>query len=252
MWPAWGRVMSTKIDLPYYAGEPVAISAQGWLLVIVAVVVAFLQLISAPFSTVPLIFIPAVVFTGLPILTLMAVTGWRSPAIFRPMGWKQVGIGIGFGVLTVIVSGIFGVVISQVFGASPNAAVAGLATYGTVDLLLFLARTFIQLIGEEAVSILPLLAVLWLCVSRFGLSRRVGLVIAVVVSTLWFSAMHLPTYDWNFIQCLGIIGTARIVLTLAYLVTRNLWVSSIAHIFNDWVLFLTSFGLGHLPVGEGV
>ncbi|MBO9587674.1 CPBP family intramembrane glutamic endopeptidase [Devosia sp.] len=241
--------MTIKIDLPYYAGEPVAIGGRGWLLVIASVIVAFFQLILAPFETVPLVFIPAVVFTGLPLLTIMAVTGWRPPAIFRPLGLKQFGIGIGFGVLTVLVSGIFGIAISQLFGASPNAAVEGLATYGAVDLLLFLARTFIQLIGEEAVSILPLLAVLWLCVTKFGLSRRLGLIIAVVVSTLWFSAMHLPTYNWNFIQCIGIIGTARIVLTIAYLVTRNLWVSSIAHIFNDWVLFLTSFTLGHLPVG---
>lgn len=241
--------MSAKIDLPYYAGVPVAISGRGWLLVIASVIVAFFLLILAPFETVPLIFIPAVVFTGLPVLTLMAVTGWRPPAIFRPLSLKQFGMGIGFGVLTVIVSGICGIAVSQLYGASPNAAVAGLATYGTVDLLLFLARTFIQLIGEEAVSILPLLAVLWLCVSRLGLSRRTGLVIAVVVSTLLFSAMHLPTYNWNFVQCLGIIGSARIVLTLAYLVTRNLWVSSIAHIFNDWVLFLSSFAIDHLPVG---
>ena len=244
--------MSAKIDLPYYAGEPVAISGRGWLVVIASVIAAFFQLILAPFETVPLIFIPAVVFTGLPLLTLMAVTGWRTPAIFRPLGMKQFGIGLGFGLLTVAVSFVVGTAVAQLFGASPNAAVSGLATYGTLDLLLFLARTFIQLIGEEVVSILPLLAVLWLCVSKFGLSRRVGLVIAVVVSTLWFSAMHLPTYNWNFIQCLGIIGTARVILTLAYLLTRNIWVSSIAHIFNDWVLFLTSFGLGHLPVGEGV
>jgi len=101
------------------------------------------------------------------------------------------------------------------------------------------------------VSILPLLAVLWLCVSKFGLSRRVGLVIAVIASTLWFAAMHLPTYNWNFLQCIGIIGSARIVLTMAYLFTRNLWVSSIAHIFNDWSLFMTAFALGHLPVGAG-
>lgn len=245
-------MVSAKIDLPYYAGEPVAISGRGWLVVIASVIAAFFQLILAPFETVPLIFIPAVVFTGLPLLTLMAVTGWRPPAIFRPLGMKQFGIGLGFGLLTVVVSFVVGTAVAQLFGASPNAAVSGLATYGTLDLLLFLARTFIQLIGEEVVSILPLLAVLWLCVSKFGLSRRVGLVIAVVVSTLWFSAMHLPTYNWNFIQCLGIIGTARVILTLAYLLTRNIWVSSIAHIFNDWVLFLTSFGLGHLPVGEGV
>jgi membrane protease YdiL (CAAX protease family) len=241
--------MAAKSDLPYYAGEPVAISGRGWLLVMAAVVVAFLQLILVPFDTVPLVFIPAVVFTGLPLLALMAVTGWRPPAIFRPLSLKQFAVAVGFGVLTVIVSVIAGVTVETLYGASPNAAVTGLMDYDTLQLSLFLARTFIQLIGEEVVSILPLLAVLWLCVSRFGLSRRLGLVIAVIVSTVWFSAMHLPTYDWNIVQCLGIIGTARVVMTLAYLLTRNIWVSSIAHIFNDWALFLTSYGLGHMPIG---
>lgn len=240
--------MSAKADLPYYAGPPVAIGVAGWLFVILAVVIAFFQLTFLPLPTPPLNFIPTVLFTGLPLLALMAATGWRKPAIFGRVGIKEIGIGIGFGLLTVAVSGIIGFAVSGLFGANANPAIAGLTSIGAVDLLVFLARTFIQLIGEEVVSILPLLAVLWLCVSKLGLSRRVGLVIAVVASTVWFAAMHLPTYNWNFLQCLSIIGSARIVLTLAYLFTRNLWVSSIAHIFNDWTLFLTAFTLGHLPV----
>lgn len=142
---------------------------------------------------------------------------------------------------TLVVSAICGVLVSSLYGDSPNPAAAGLGAYSIMDLVWFLARTFVQLIGEEVVSILPLLAVLWLCVTRFGLNRRLGVIIAIAVSTLWFSAMHLPTYDWNIVQCLGIIGTARVVMTLAYLVTRNLWVSTIAHVTNDWALFLFSF-----------
>jgi membrane protease YdiL (CAAX protease family) len=240
--------MSTKVDLPYFAGEPVAITPAGWLLIVATVVVAFFLLTLLPLKTAPFNFVPAILFTGLPLLALMAVTRWRPPAIFRPVTLKTFGLGIGFGLLTILVSGVAGITVMTFYGTAPNAAVAGLGTLSALELLIFLMRTFIQLIGEELVSILPLLAVLWLCVSKFGLSRRVGLVIAVVVSTLWFSAMHLPTYDWNFIQCVGIIGTARIVLTLAYLFTRNLWVSSIAHIFNDWALFLGSFAIGHLPI----
>lgn len=243
--------MSTKTDLPYYAGQPVAIAPAGWLLIVAAVVAAFLLLILLPFPSPPLNFIPAILFTGLPILALMAVTGWRAPAIFGRLGIKEVGLGLGFGVLTLVVSGIIGFAVANLIGASANPAVLALEGVGTVDLLLFLVRTFVQLIGEEVVSILPLLAVLWLCVSKFGLSRRVGLIIAVVVSTLWFASMHLPTYDWNILQCVGLIGSARVVLTLAYLFTRNIWVSSIAHIFNDWTMFLASFALGHLPVGVG-
>jgi membrane protease YdiL (CAAX protease family) len=51
-----------------------------------------------------------------------------------------------------------------------------------------------------------------------------------------FGALHLPTYGWNWIQCLVIIGGARLVLTLPYIMTRNIWVSTGAHIINDWTL----------------
>lgn len=85
-----------KDDLPYYAGQPVAISGAGWLVVTLAVIAAFLQLVLSPFNSLPWIFIPALVFTGLPLLALMAVTGWRAPAVFRPLGLKQFGIGIAF------------------------------------------------------------------------------------------------------------------------------------------------------------
>ena len=244
--------MQAKPDFPYYAGEPVAISATGWLLVIFSVVAAFFLLILLPFPYPPLSFIPAIVFTGLPLVTLMAVSWWRRPALFGPLNFKTIGWGLLFGLCTIGVSVGVGVLLSSVEAMAPNKAVTGLATVSGPELVLFLARTFIQLIGEEVASILPLLAVLWLCVTKLELSRRSGIIIALVVSTLWFSAMHLPTYDWNVVQCVGIIGTARVVLTLAYLFTRNMWVSSIAHIANDWTLFLFSYGVGHLPLGEGV
>ncbi|RYE60877.1 MAG: CPBP family intramembrane metalloprotease [Hyphomicrobiales bacterium] len=241
--------MQQRADFPYYAGEPVAISSGGWMLVLAAVVVAFLQLVFWPWQTTPLNFGAAILFTGLPLVALMAVSGWHSPALFGPVTWRVVALGLGFGVLTLVISAGAGIAVSQLYGANPNAATEGIDSMSMGELLLFLARTFIQLIGEEVVSILPLLAVLWFSVSKLGLSRRNGIIAGVVVSTLWFSAMHLPTYGWNFVQCLGIIGTARVVMTVAYLVTRNIWVSTIAHIFNDWTLFLLSFGLGHMPIG---
>lgn len=42
-----------------------------------------------------------------------------------------------------------------------------------------------------------------------------------------------------------VIGTARLVLTLPWIMTKNIWVSTGAHIANDWLLFsVTLFGAG--------
>jgi hypothetical protein len=241
--------MSERMDLPFYNGRPVEITGRGWLLILVATVVAFVALVALPLPATPLNFIPAILFVAIPLGALAVVTGGHWRALFRRYGIKQFGQSLGFGVLTIAISGTAGFLLGQFLPMTSNPAVASLSGIGLAELVLFLARTFIQLVGEELTTILPLLAVLWLCVKRFGLSRRTGIIVAVIVSTLWFSALHLPTYGWNIVQCLGIIGTARIVLTLAYLVTRNLWVSAGAHIINDWALFLGAYALGHAPIG---
>jgi membrane protease YdiL (CAAX protease family) len=241
--------MTEHRDLPFYDGQPVEISGRGWLIVLFATALGFAALVNVPLRDFPLNFIPAILFVALPLGALAMVAGRHWTALFGRYGIKQFGQSLGFGVLTIVISFVAGLLLSMLMPMTANPAVSGLAADGTLDFVAFLARTFIQLIGEELTTILPLLAVLWLCVSRFGLSRRTGVVIAVIVSTVWFSALHLPTYNWNILQCLGIIGTARIVLTLSYLVTRNLWVSAGAHIINDWTLFFVSFAGAHAPIG---
>lgn len=236
-------------DLPYYNGTPVRIGGGGWMLVLAAVIVAFLQLALWQPESIPLAYLSALLLPVLPVVALMAATGWRAPAVFRPVGFRGALIALGFALLTILCSFAAGALLARIMPMTSNPNLAGIADEGTAELLIFLGRAGIQLVGEELVTILPLLAVLWVCVERLKLSRVWALAIAVTVSTVWFAALHLPTYDWNWVQCLGTIGTARIVLTLAYLVTRNLWVSSIAHIANDWSLFFVAFVGGHAPVG---
>ena len=103
---------------------------------------------------------------------------------------------------------------------------------------MFLTKTAVQLVGEEVLTILPFLALLQWLVSRGGMRRAAGVFWAWLASAVLFGSVHLPTYDWNFAQCLIIIGTARLILTLADIKTKNLWVSSGAHILNDWFLLM--------------
>lgn len=135
------------------------------------------------------------------------------------------------------------------FGSNPVAeAMSGMTG---LQFAATLAVTLPQLVGEELLGILPFLAVLWLLVTQLGMSRLIGGVIALLVSALIFGAAHLPTYGWNWIQALVVIGSARIMLTLAYVATRNLWVSAGAHILNDWATFLLVFAPGHVPIETG-
>jgi membrane protease YdiL (CAAX protease family) len=131
-----------------------------------------------------------------------------------------------------------GAIVKLTLGATANQAIATANSLAPGDLALFLAKTAVQLVGEEVLTILPLLALLqWLSV-RNGMGRATSVFWAWLITAALFGAAHLPTYDWNWVQCLLIIGTARLVLSLAYIKTKNLWVSSGAHILNDWLLIL--------------
>jgi membrane protease YdiL (CAAX protease family) len=131
-----------------------------------------------------------------------------------------------------------------------NAAIQQLGGMETAAQVAFYAKTLPQLFGEEVVTMLPFLALMYLLTQRFGVGRRAAVVGAWLISSVAFGLIHLPTYDWNLVQCVVVIGTARLVLTLPWILTKNIWVSTGAHIVNDWSLFTFSL-LGAALVAKG-
>ncbi|KGD63321.1 amino terminal protease [Alcanivorax nanhaiticus] len=98
-------------------------------------------------------------------------------------------------------------------------------------------RSLPQLFGEEVLTVLPFLAVLHLAHGPLNLSRTQSVLLAWLLSSILFGLVHLPSYNWNLLQCLVVIGSARLVLSLAYIRTKNIWVSTGAHVINDWAIF---------------
>lgn len=235
-------------DLPYYDGRPVAVDGRGWALLMASLALAFAVLTLTPPRGFPANLVPALLFAALPLAALRLAAGrhWRAP--FRPVGLKQVGQMLLFGFVTLAGSALTGLLLSQVFEMTANPASGSMAAPSAGGLAAALLPTLPQLLGEELLGVLPFLAVLWLCVSRLGLSRRAGIGIGLVVSALIFGAAHLPTYGWNWPQALLGIGVARVLLTLAFVATRNLWVSTGAHIVNDWSGFLLIYVVGPMPI----
>jgi membrane protease YdiL (CAAX protease family) len=155
----------------------------------------------------------------------------------------------GFALLNIVVSFSVGAIVRAFADVTPNAATAQLGEMDTAGRIAFFAKTLPQLFGEEVVTILPFLALLTLLSAGFGVGRKGAVVGAWLISSLLFGLIHLPTYDWNVVQCIVIIGTARMVLSLAWILTKNIWVSTGAHIINDWLLFTMSL-LGAGLVGR--
>jgi membrane protease YdiL (CAAX protease family) len=225
-------------DFPYYADDPPTISNAGWVVVLAGAVAGFAALVTPlPFEDGVLSgWLRAAAFVGLPLLALKIAARGRWKAIFRRVGLRDVMLMFGFAILNIIVSMSVGALLKEFGTVTSNAGVAGAADLEGAQLAGYFARIGLQLLGEELITILPFLALLWYLHARAGLSRNAAVLAAWLLSAIAFGLLHLPTYDWNFVQCLVVIGSARLVLTWAYVWTKNIWVSTGAHIINDWTL----------------
>lgn len=229
-------------DFPFYQGTPVALTVSHWLFLVALVAIAFALLIAPiewPGGQIGS-FVPAVLFPVIPIAGLALVSKGHAGALFGAVGWREIKLMALFAFLNIAVTMIVGGVVRAVFGASANPAVAAAGELSPGELMIFLTKTAVQLVGEEVLTVIPMLALLHVLVARAGLSRTAGVGLAWLGSAVLFGLLHLPTYHWDFVQCVLIIGTARLVLSLAYIKTKNLWVSSGAHILNDWMLIILS------------
>lgn len=238
-------------DFPFYSGQPVALGARQWSIVLLVAMAAYGALhvpavaamrVSGGWAAL----VPALAFPALPLLALRAVAGPQWQQLFRRMGWRDVRLAVGLVLLNIVVTVAVALVVSKFFGAVPNPVVKALAAMGTAEKIIFIACTIPHLIGEEILTVLPFLALLTWLAGPLGWPRRRAIVGAWGASALLFGALHLPTYGWNVAQSLVIISASRMVLWIAYLRTRNLSVASLAHIANDWLLLGVAFLLGAL------
>ncbi len=102
--------------------------------------------------------------------------------------------------------------------------------------VLFLFKAIPMIFGEELLTFVILFIVTGLLAQSY--SYKKALTIGVIVSTLVFSLLHLPSYDWNLIQVLLIIGAIRIPFTLASLRSNSLWEGFAVHYVYDTLIFV--------------
>jgi membrane protease YdiL (CAAX protease family) len=238
----FSRLEDPASDFPFYNGVPAPVSNGQWLFVMAMVVAGFLVLalpIPWPSGTFWQ-FVPAVLMPGIPLAALAFVAPGHWKAIFSKVGVREVKLMFGFALLNIVVSMSIGAIVHALAEVSPNAATSQLSGLATAGRIAFFAKTIPQLLGEEVITLLPFLALLQVFAKGLGVGRKGAIIAAWLISSLIFGLIHLPTYDWNLIQCIVVIGSARMVLTLPWILTKNIWVSTGAHIVNDWLLFTLS------------
>lgn len=224
-------------DFPFYNDKPLGLAPWQWLAVWLSTAVGIAAIMLIPSSNNVEALLPRILFLAIPLATLAYFAKDKWKALFHKPTFADYRTMVGFFLLNIAVSMAVGVIVSALFGANANPAAAGLVGASALELIAFYVGTAIQLMGEELFTILPFLALMYLFYKKGKVSRKGAIIWAWVLTAIWFGAAHLPTYGWNIAQALLVIGSARIVLTLAYIRTKNLWVSYGAHLLNDWVIF---------------
>jgi hypothetical protein len=231
-------------DFPYYDGEPVEIRAAQWLVPLAAVGIAAFVLLGhlQIFSEGLWRLGPGLLLAVLPLAGLALVAQRQWKALFRKVGPRDIGWMFAFAALNYLIAIPLGLISMQFMATTVNQGISGMAESSASEQVLFFVNSIPQLIGEELITIVPFLAIIYFLNRNLNIGRTPAVIVAWLATAIWFAAIHLPTYNWNVLQCLVLIGGARLVLTLAYIKTKNLWVSAGAHIVNDW----TTFGLAML------
>lgn len=235
----FGKLIERKDgkDFPFYNDKPVGLSVWQWLVLWLSSAIGFAALVLIPQHNNIDALIPRVLFLAIPLTTLAYFTKDKWKTLFRKPSLADFLEMAGFFLLNLAVSMLVATVVKGLFGTNANPATDGFISGGALEIIAFYAGTAIQLMGEEVFTLLPFLAIMYFFYKKGKVSRKSAVIWAWVLTAIWFGAAHLPTYGWNVAQALIIIGSARLVLTLAYIRTKNLWVSYGAHLLNDWVIF---------------
>ncbi|RWY48376.1 CPBP family intramembrane glutamic endopeptidase [Mucilaginibacter gilvus] len=226
------------IDFPYYNGQPVYLKTWKWIVAWLGTFVGFLVLSLIPTHNNIEMIPTRILFTVTPLAIFWYLTKPYWKAIFRKPVAKDYWYMVIFAILNIVITTIIAIIVQALgFHTADTPATNGLGHAHVAELVAFYVGTGIQLFGEELLVVIPFLAVMSILQLKFSVSRKKSILWAWLLSALWFGAIHLTTYNWNIIQCFVIIGGARIALTLAFIRTKNIWVSTGAHILNDWALF---------------
>jgi membrane protease YdiL (CAAX protease family) len=229
-------------DYPYYDDQPARIAWLDWFIILIALVIGFAVLTAVPhivwLSEAADSLLRSVLFGAIPLGAFAWRAGAHWTAIFNGWRWSYLWWGLLFGVINLGFTYAIGIFALGRMNLVNNSVGEGLSN-GIIPggPALFYLRTGLQLFGEEVFTILPFLFFLWLGVKVLDLTRGGAILLAWIGSALIFGAMHLPGYGWNIAQALLLIGPIRLVLTLAYMKTKSIWASTIAHVFNDWSMF---------------
>lgn len=235
-----------KEDFPFYDDQPQKVSVGQWLIILLFPFIGFLILtkVYVPFISMYINeLLSGIILLLFSLLGLRLTVGEYWKLLFKKIRWKDILLVIAYVLSAIAVASIIGGIIELFNGSLTDnpAAINVNDPNAWITYLQLRLQELFQLLGEEFLAILPFLAVLHLTTVKFAWKRKTGIIVGWIVSSIVFGLLHLPTYDWNLLQCLFVIGGSRMILTLPYIQKKNIWISYFVHYFYDMLIFTVAF-----------
>lgn len=155
-----------------------------------------------------------------------------------------------FGTVTDIKSIGFFLVLSLAIGAGAYGLVGilfdtNLLSVGdivtTQTLLINMFVGIFQIMAEELFTIGLFMGIMIFGLRTHNVKRKNLVVAAIVISSIIFSLLHLPGYNYNIVQCLLVVGLTRSIMTIVYFFKRNIMYSYIVHVLYNLAILLYAF-----------
>lgn len=141
---------------------------------------------------------------------------------FQHFSVKWLLIGIPF---LVVVGTVAGSLWSAIVGGVTENDVNSVLSWGYV-----IKNVLFMLLGEELLSI----GILYAAWKKLNWKFWQATLLCSILFALW----HLPSYDYNLLQCLVTIIPSRMVLNYLFKKSNSIWVTWIVHIAFDLITFL--------------
>ena len=179
--------------------------------------------------------------SAISLLSLLLIDKKFIKKIFLPIRAKDVLyiiIGLGFSLIAIVISSIL---VQKLGIEGSNNPIFDVLTEDNFKSFFF--STLIQFIAEEIIFIIPFLFI----INKVKIENNIiKTILAILISSIIFGAMHLSTYDFNILQAVLIISIIRTGLSMSYVISKNLSVTYIIHIIYDWTLIFIYIAAGQM------
>jgi membrane protease YdiL (CAAX protease family) len=182
-----------------------------------------------------LVILPGIIYLLLNIAGLEWASKDNWKLLFKKVTWKDVWLALGAAIVAIVLALILGAILGTSGHANPSASMDH-------DLLGFLVNQFetiFQLMGEEFLAIVPFLAFVSLG-KYLKWNQTLITVLAVILSSILFGMAHAWAYG-GLLAGIQATFVARIILTLTFVKTKNIWVSYFTHYLYDFSIFTVVF-----------